>query len=759
MKLGEFIIRFRWLVIIFTLFLTGTAAYGVKYLSFSTDYRIFFSDDNPQLKAFNLLQNTYTQNDNVYFAVSPENGKVFDQKILTAIKELTQEAWQIPFSLRVSSLTNFQNSWSKNDDLIVEDLITDPQKLSNYQLGEKKKIALNEPLLVSSLVSGSAQVAGVNVVINLPGKSITEVPEVADYVRKLVVQFSQKYPDIKIRTTGMVMINDMFVRAGLDDMKTLLPMMYGIMIGLMIWLLRSFSCTLATLAVITLSCLTGLGLGGWLGLTLTPLSANAPTIIAILAIANSIHILTSMLNEMNDANSKNEALKESLRINIEPIMITSITTTIGFLSLNFADAPPYRDLGNVVAMGVAGSFFISVLFLPALLSILPCKAHKNLKKNQLLMVRLGSFVTGNQSKISYGMLALVIFLTLPIFKLEISDIFPEYFDDRYTFRTDNDFIIENITGFQKIEYSLGAGEEGGVANPEYLLKLEEFANWYRKQFDVVHVKSFSDIMKRLNRNMHGDNSSYYRIPESRELAAQYLLLLEMSLPLGKDLGDIVNISKSATRFTVTFKNPPTRELLKLENRAQEWLRSHAPGYMFSIGASPTLMFAHIAKRNVSSMMVGTVWALVMISGILMLVSRSFKYGLISLVPNLIPALLALGLWGLISGKVGLASSVVIAISLGIIVDDTVHFLSKYLRARRNLGKTAVEAVHYSFHQVGSALWFTSAILVSGFVMLAFSGFEVNSQTGTLVALTIFFALLTDFLFLPALLIKIDGDTT
>jgi uncharacterized protein len=341
-------------------------------------------------------------------------------------------------------------------------------------------------------------------------------------------------------------------------------------------LLRSLSGVLAIFAVITLACLIGLGAGGWLGLTLTPLSANAPTIIVVLAIANSIHILTSMLHEMTRGTAKNEAIKESLRINIEPIFIKSLTTMIGFLSLNFADAPPYRDLGNIVAMGVVAAFFISVLILPALLSLLPLEIHKNSRNHQVLMTRLGNFVTGHHSKLFFGMLGLMVLLAFPIWKLEVSDIFPEYFDDRYTFRTDNDFIIKNITGFQRIEYSLGAGEEGGIANPEYLLKLDEFANWYREQLNVVHVKSFSDIMKRLNRNMHGDDQSFHKIPESRDLAAQYLLLLEMSLPLGKDLNNIVNVSKSATRFSVTFKNPPTRELLELESRAQQWLSGLPP---------------------------------------------------------------------------------------------------------------------------------------------------------------------------------------
>jgi hypothetical protein len=167
------------------------------------------------------------------------------------------------------------------------------------------------------------------------------------------------------------------------------------------------------------------------------------------------------------------------------------------------------------------------------------------------------------------------------------------------------------------------------------------------------------------------------------------------------------------------------------------------------------MFSHIGERNIRSMLTGTALALVLISGILAVALRSVKIGLISLIPNLVPALTAFGLWGFIVGQVGLAVSVVTAMSLGIVVDDTVHFLSKYLRARREQGKSAEDAVRYSFHTVGTALWSTSLILVAGFYILTFSGFTLNADMGLLTAIVIAIALVVDFLFLPPLLMKLD----
>jgi predicted RND superfamily exporter protein len=255
--------------------------------------------------------------------------------------------------------------------------------------------------------------------------------------------------------------------------------------------------------------------------------------------------------------------------------------------------------------------------------------------------------------------------------------------------------------------------------------------------------------------MHGDDSQWYRIPEQRDLSAQYLLLYEMSLPYGLDLNNQINIDKSATRMVVTTKILSSNEVLALEERAQAWLQDNTTHIVKADGNGTTVMFAHIGKRNIVSMLGGTTVALIMISLLLMIAFRSIKTGLISMIPNLVPAAMGFGLWGLTVGEVGLGLSVVMGMTLGIVVDDTVHYLSKYLRARRELGMHSAEAVRYAFNTVGKALLITSLVLVAGFLILALSGFKLNAGMGLLTAIVIIFALAADFLFLPPLLMKLE----
>lgn len=815
-KYGQWIIHYRWIIIVACVMAVFLAASGGRFLSFTNNYRVFFSEENPQLKAFDALERMYTKNDNVMFIVTPKDGKVFAKDTLSAIEELTEQAWQLPYSIRVDSISNFQHTLAEGDDLIVQDLVEDAETFSDEKIETIKNIALNEPLLKNKLLSSTAKVTGVNATIQLPGKDETkEGPEVVAKARQILADFKKKYPEIEIRLNGMIMMNNAFSEASQQDMQQLvLPsfllmiVILGILIrdlskpwysliilfsalGAVIFVMATFFTkgnqflpvslikpltfavvalpfawyylflrllpgTATTFLVIIFSIMAAMGIGGYVGFPLTPPSMSAPTIILTVAIANCVHILITFLHDMRAGSTKYNAIVESLRVNIQPVFLASITTAIGFLSMNFSDAPPFQQLGNYVAFGVVASFILSVTFLPAVISLLPVKVKQVDTEKDRAMEKLGNFVVENQKRLMIGMGIIIITLVSFVPKNELNDIFVEYFDESVTFRANSDYMIDNLTGLYNIDYSLNSGEEGGVSNPEYQTSIEAFAEWYRQQPETIHVSVFTDIMKRLNKNMHADDNQYYRTPTTRELSAQYLLLYEMSLPYGLDLNNQINVDKSATRMTVTMKTISSNEIIALEERAQKWLSENASNIKNADGSGPNVMFAHIGKRNIISMLTGTTVALFLISMILIFALRSFKIGFISLLPNLVPAAMGFGLWGLLVGEVGLALSVVTGMTLGIVVDDTVHFLSKYLRARREKGFSAENAVRYAFSHVGRALVTTSIILVVGFSVIAQSTFELNSSMGLLTAIVIIFALAADFLFLPALLIKFEG---
>ncbi len=752
----SWILRHRWLVVVLSVLLMGLTASGVRFLGFSNDYRMFFSEENPQLLAFEALQDTYTKTDNVLFVVSPRGGDVFTPEALATVEWLTREAWQIPYSLRVDSITNYQHTEAEEDDLLVANLVEEAETLDTQQLQRVRQIALNEPLLLDRLVSPDGKHTGVNITVQLPGKKLDEVPEVAAFARQLAQQAMQRNPDLDVRLTGLVMMNAAFPEMAQRDMQTLYPLMLLIILAAMAIMLRSISGVLASMLVLVMAVFATLGLTGWIGMEMSPPTTSAPVMVMTLAVADCIHIIVLFLQGLRKGERKEAAMLESLRLNLGPVFLTSITTAIGFLSLNFSDAPPFRDLGNMAAMGVMVAFVLSLSFLPALLMILPVRPGTRHTRGQGVMEWLGDFVVRRRTPLFWGMAVTMLLLVSQLPRNQLNDEFIKYFSEDVPFRVDTDFAVEHLTGIYLLEYSLPAGGEGMIADPQYLHQVEAFAQWLRQQPEVLHVNSITDIMKRLNKNMHGDDPAWYKLPDDRELAAQYLLLYEFSLPFGLDLNNQINVKKSATRLVASLKSISSEELLVLDEKAYRWLVDNAPQYMQTHGASPSVMFANIGHRNIRAMLQGTTVALVLISLILMVSLRSVRIGLLSLIPNLAPIGMAFGLWGMFVGQVGLALSVVSGMTIGIVVDDTVHFLSKYLRARRERGFSSEQAVQYAFRTVGTALWVTTLVLMLGFGVLALSDFELNASMGLLTAITIGLALFADFFFLPPLLMKF-GD--
>ncbi|MEM8509570.1 MAG: MMPL family transporter [Bacteroidota bacterium] len=756
---AEFVIRYKWPVLVLSLLLAvGLGSQGK--LEFDGDYHVFFSESNPELEAFDALQEKYTKDDNIVLVLAPENGDIFTRDNLIAIEELTAEAWNTPYSSRVDAITNFQYTRAVGDDLYVDDLSYESSKKTDAEIAKIREIALKEPLLVHRIINTEGSVTAINITVRLPGEnSATEIPEVTVATRKMIADFQEMHPEFTIYTTGLVPLNTAFFEHSEKDF-TRVGMMILIVMVLTLLLTRNFFAMFSTLLVFLLSFMSTLGFVGLMGIKLTPPSAVFPTMILTLAVADSIHILITFLQKVRtEGYQKKAALIESMRLNFMPVFITSLTTVIGFLTMNFGDVPPFWDLGNIVAFGMIMAFTFSTTLLPALMAVFPIwKRKTTAQQNEKQLgwyTQLGLWVVGRPKAISLISLTIIgllaYFATFNVF----NDEFVEYFDTSVKFRQDSDFINENLTGFYNVEFSVGSGESGGINNPEYLSKLNAFEKWLEEQPEVVHVNAFSEVARRVNRSMHGDDDTYYKVPTDRQEAAQYLLLYELSLPFGLDLNNQINVDKSETRVTATLENSSSVEMIAFTERAEQWLRNNTPEAMHTIGVSPTLMFSRLGFRQADSMFNGNIMALLLISLVLMFALRNAKLGLLSIIPNVAPVLVGFGLWWLYKGTINTGMVIVFGMTLGIIVDDTVHFMSKFLRARRELGYDVRAAVIYAFETVGRALVTTTVVLIAGFAVLSTSPFALNSYMARITLIIISAALIIDFLLLPALLILIN----
>ena len=742
-------------VIALSVVLTLVFAAGAQQLHFTNDFRVYFSKDNPQLAALELMEQNYGKQDAIYFFIQPKSGDVFTLEHLSLIRELTEKAWLLPYADRVNSITNFQHTEASGDDLQTDYVLRSGTPIDQAKIDWVKKVVMGEPTLVNNAIGPDGGATGVLALLRLP-ENDQKAPDEAVYAaRDLLAKMRAKYPNAEITLGGATNAGTVLGEAVQQDMQNLVGTSYAILVLGLVLLLRSLRGMLVTVLVISFSIAITMGIYGWFGAVLTPVAGWVPSIVMTIAVADSVHVLISYYHGLSQGLSKEDAVRESLRINLNPVFVTSLTTVIGVLCLNFSDSPPYQDLGNMVALGVVFAWLLSMTLLPAVLFWFDIgRSHRKGKKFDT-MDKLASFVIAYRKVLMLAMGVLVIVAASFIPRNELTERWHEYFAESFEHRQTMEKINANMTGIHSVRYLLDTGEDNGIHDPKYLKTLEDFANWFRQQPGVAFVSSLADVHKRLNKNMHGGKEEWYRLPDNRELAAQYFLLYEFGLPRELNMDDTVNYNRSGSLFKVLIHKTDSESILQLDNRAREWLQNNAAHIQFSEGTGMDIIFGYINHRNIRQLLTGTLLALVLISFVLIIALRSVRLGMISLIPNLVPATLAYGTWGFLIGRVDLSASIVICMSLGIVVDDTVHFLSKYLRARRERGLNVEEAMRYAFNTVGVALSITTIVLVAGFLVLVTSAFSPTWVSGLLLSLTLSYALLADFFFLPPLLMALD----
>ena len=757
-RFAEFVVNNRIKVAIVTMLLAFGVFAGIPNLKLDTDGRVFMAADNPDKVRLDKFEQEFAKDDNLAIIIVPADGEVFTPRTLGAIGAMTEDLWNLPYVRLVNSITRFQNTYADGDMMVVEDLVPEPDMVTDEDAAAARAVALDRIEIRNSLINEDASATAISVIFRLPGIDlVSEIPNINAEFEPLLEEYRAAYPDIQFKASGSVAISQAFATASQKDGETLTPAMLVAMLVIVGVLLRSATGSLLILILATLSALVSLGALGWTRIPINSATAVAPLMVITLAVASSVHVLSSVRQTMQETADRTIWARRAIIDHGLGITVAVFTTAIGFLSLNFSISPPFRQLGNMVAGGMIGVWVFTMFLLPGLICWLPIKQNKRTASVDSFMVALGEFVIRHQKRLLVGIPVVIIAFGAGISQIKLEDDFLRYFDESFETRQATDLYETELGGLNVLEYSVDTGVENGINSVEYLQTLDALSVFLRDQPEISHIRSLSDTIKRLNMNMNSDDPAYYRIPDSDEEASQFLFLYELSLGYGMDLTDQINVDRSSTRVSAFVGYATTRQLIALDEKIQGWFDKNAPELKSPV-TGQTHVYTMISARDVPSMLQGTSLALVFISFVIFLVLRNLKLGLVSLVPNLVPAIMGFGLWGYMVGNVTLAVSIVVAMTLGIVVDDTVHFILKYANARKR-GDSAEDSVRYAFKSVGMALTVTSLGLVIGFAILGQSGFAVNRDMARLTAITLSFALFVDFLFLPPLLIFLDRMKT
>lgn len=747
-----FVLRARWWGLALTLSVLAVACAGLLRLQITADSRVFIGPHNPYRLVFEEFEKTFSSSENVFVAVWVDEGNIFTPERLTAISNLTDQLWRVPYVLRAHSLTNFVRSTADGDTIVIEPLVKDPRTLDASAAAAIRDTALGDELL-RNLVAPDGTMAGINLSIN-PDFPPDAPHRILAALDEMLQAFALGHPDLRLGVTGSIAMARAYYEATWSDVKTLIPVSLACMLALMALMLRSLALSVVVYIQVVLCALAAMGMAGWFGIVLNPASVNAGIIVAVLLIAHNVYLVTAVQAEQKGSVAQSEAVGRAVRRNIIPVFLSGLTTALGVLSFNACDAPPFRDLGNITAVGLLIGFLSWCTLMPALLMRLPLPARRRGPIFPMIEPVMAEFVIRNRKALVAGGLVIALALCSGLVNLRLINNFIKDFDERFAFRRITEIVNERLDIRSGFEFVIDSGHPEDVFNPDFLGKVDAFCEWLRQQPDVVYVYSVTDILKRTNRDLNGGDPSDYVLPRTRDTAAQMLLLYELSLPAGLDLTDRIDIHKRKVRVSVGATGSDSVFVSDFEKRANEWMWEHRERDISLDITGLSVIYAHIAHVNTRSMLVGNAFAFSTVSIIMALLFRRMRVIALGLISNMLPPLVTLGIWGLMDGRVGMSVSVVIAMTFGIVVDDTIHSVLAYLGAR-NAVAGREDAIRHVFATVGRPIVVTTLILSLGFSVLVFSGHAVTANFGLISAMVISVAVLFDYLFLPAALLIFD----
>lgn len=753
---AKLLIKYRYLSIGLVIIVVCLLATGLTKLTFNPDLETYFPEGHPAVIRYNEIDDMFIPTDNLIIAVHSNEGTLFNGDSLKVIEELTKKSWTIPYSVRVDSLTNYSYVKSVNDDLIVEPFIEEAEKKSIEFFEKRENLVAGEDIIYKSLISEDKKTSVVSIIVDPPGPNKEDQnTELINYILGFIEPIKESNENLDIRLLGNPYLDYISPRIVKAEMPVVMPLMLLLIFFIVFLMIRSYVAVLATFVVILMSLIATFGSIGILGSPLNQMVTTIPILIITLALADCIHLFSIYFQNRVKGISSKESMEKSLEMNIQPLFLTTISTCIGFLCLNFIEVAPLRDFGNAVAIGIGFAFIFTIFFIAPIVSFFEVKTASKVTKQTRFSTSVGSFILKNGNKLIFSITSISFLILLCIPMNELDENPTQMYAEGFTsFSSDTLWLDEKLSVTFPVNF-LATNEEGQVSDPDFLKILDKFSVWLEEREQVNHVTSLANNMKNLNKSMHGDDPEWKKIPENADLSAQYLFFYEMSLPMGLDLNSSISQDRKSTKISATLKDMSANEFKEFNNEVLGYLQQNNLENMISEPSSFRVIFTYMVEAIVNSLLYGLFIGILLITLIIGLFFRSYLLPALSIFPNILPIGMGFGLWGLFVGDVGFMVAVGMGSTLGVIVDFTVHFLSKYELARKEFKKSVEESVIYSFETVGFALIIMTVVLALGFSVLNLVTFIPIQDFAKFSVICFIGGLIINFLFLPNLLMKFD----
>jgi len=793
---GRLITRHAWIALIVSFGMVAGLGSNIPKIVIDTATESFLHDDDPTLLDYNEFRNQFGRDELVMVAI--EAPDVFAPDFLKKLAKLHFELRDnTPHLDDINSLINARNTFGREDELIVEDLFEEwPTTAADF--AQRREQALGNPLFENLLLSEDHKVttivmrtnafssvgatdddalAGFEDLAAPTGEPVERVyltdaenTELVNAVRTIADAYRAE--NFKIHVGGSPVVVDSLKTSMQTNMKRFMLLAVGIIAIVLFVMFRRISGVILPLLVVITSLVATLGLLPLTGRPFTIPMQILPSFILAVGVGASVHLLSVFFRHVQHGNGRADSAVYALGHSGLPIVMTSLTTAAGLASFSGAEIAPIADLGIMASFGIMLSLFLTLVMLPAMLTLLPLKAKSSegASKRHARMDSLLEWTANFSVKRAPVVLGIsAVFLAVAIAglsQLQFSHQPFTWLPVNEPGRAATDFLDLRMKGASAVEVIVDTKKENGLYDPKIMQGLEklnrEIEAIEAEHYSVGKTMSLADILKESNRALHANDEAYYSIPDDRDLIAQELFLFENTG--SDDLEDFVDSQFQKARFTAKMPWVDSVHLMSLDKDLSDRFRAALGDEVDITVTGMNALLGRTMEATIFSMAESYVIAAGVITLMMILFIGDVRIGLVSMIPNLTPIIIALGLMGWLGIKLDLFTMLIGSIAIGLAVDDTIHFMHNYRRYHHKTN-SVLRAVHDTLLSTGRAMLVTTVVLSTGFVIYTFSTMSNLVNFGWLTALTITMALIADFFLAPALmsvlhkahLIPDDGD--
>ena len=738
-RLADFSVKHPLIVIMTIILITFVAVYFARGVTMTTDIKDFFPEDDPRVMTYDHVEEIYGSGE--YIMVALETDDVFNQRTLENIDRLSREFEELQGVSSVQSLTAIDDIKGVDGDLKIEPLVDEIPE-DEVSMQRLKDDVLGDRMYGGFIVSEDSQATLIISEINPDYDSLA----VADEIGEIVAGYEGHE---RIYLTGTPVLNNVLAESMQADLKFLVPLVL-VMIGLILWFVfKSFRGILLPFASVGFSLVWTVGFMGLLNKDFSPLNAVMPVILISLGTAFGIFILKRYYEEMGSGLKSEVAVIASITSVGVAVLMAGGTTAAGFASNLLSDITLIQEFGLFTGFGVLAALFISLTFIPAVISLLGEGKTREFNERSKIGEMLIKAI--DRPKLIIGLTAIILILSLAgLPRIEIDSNFFNFFAEDSEPRIAYDFVRDKFSGSESVEIII---EGYDVTEPQILQSMESFQQELYETGMVGRPTSLTDIISKTNVALQTGDGNNYFVPDSANLISQYLLLIEMN---DSDyLERFLTFEEDGARIQALVQDTSGSEIERLMNKIDNLGVKHfgdQPVVMTSTGI--IVLIDALAEMIIEGQLNSIITALIAVFFIVYLLLRSWQGSILSVMLVGFLTVLNFGVMGWAGIKLDVVTVLISSIGIGVGVDYAIMVYARYLEERKK-GLEVREAVVRTVETIGSAIMSNAIAVISGFIILIFSSFPPFRFFGILVTTLMLAAAVGSILVMPAIILQLE----